>query len=630
MFVIESKPMSVESRTSTVRFASVEPERSLSTVSQENITNDRSIEVDLSTLIAQAQRQHDQEKFSSSSNTSDETLTEGYYKRKWDSQIPATAFGGMVRVEDDSMVDYNGNNHQSIRALSPLNGFNNTILPDIDGQQKPKTAPLPLPSKSNFFQPFADEEIINPNPPLTPQQGQIPNPNLVTSTNPTGLFLSSPPETAKKSNILRFNAAQSSADTVENVKTHLEGLSIHLSGLFDQVKQIDELKKEVKYWKDVCLGLEISKKDLENLVTQTQNQQGQSKFTTVLIDGDNYIFQQNLLQAGFEGGQEAAHTLLSAIKERTIAEKVITQVILNKSTLGATLIKNGVVPTWAKYDQFWQGFSSSSGLITVCDLGSGEEKAGAKLNDYLSLYSGNNQCDQIIIGASPELILNYEDVNPERVFFLNQDQSSSIPSRNARRTINIPDLFHTLDLVPLTAKPVISDKIDFSKDHVEVIDWSALNSAAVVDKLNNKSSSNNHNKIKIHSVTTSSTKDTLDEYDDLSPKRKFKRSAKYNKNAAEQVRKLVPRPCHTHYLSEWGCRDVDACSYGHGYHLSPPQLNELARMAKSVICPYMTHGKCRYDDKDCVYGHKCPNASKCPFGESCRFRAIPNGHGELE
>ncbi|KAL7418685.1 hypothetical protein Q5752_006368 [Cryptotrichosporon argae] len=94
------------------------------------------------------------------------------------------------------------------------------------------------------------------------------------------------------------------------------------------------------------------------------------------------------------------------------------------------------------------------------------------------------------------------------------------------------------------------------------------------------------------------------------------------------VRALDPRPCHTFYLSPWGCKSRDGCEYAHDYDLDDAQLAELARLAKEIMCPYAKGNRCQFKEADCVYGHRCPRAKQCTFGQTCRFRDIPGGHDE--
>ncbi|WVQ80936.1 hypothetical protein IAT38_003043 [Cryptococcus sp. DSM 104549] len=100
--------------------------------------------------------------------------------------------------------------------------------------------------------------------------------------------------------------------------------------------------------------------------------------------------------------------------------------------------------------------------------------------------------------------------------------------------------------------------------------------------------------------------------------------------AADLVRSMVPRPCHTHYLGQRDCRNGANCQYSHRYVLNDAQLEELARLAKTMVCPRVKEGRCRFSDEECVYGHHCPNPKSCVFGETCRFYDVPNGHEELE
>nr|XP_018266739.1 uncharacterized protein I303_00715 [Kwoniella dejecticola CBS 10117]OBR88897.1 hypothetical protein I303_00715 [Kwoniella dejecticola CBS 10117] len=597
---------------SHVRFASIDIDRQSPPAyhaSSPYNEMENSIEVDLSSLLSQAQRQQQQARSNalSSCGPDRDTAPNSRIRRKWE-EIPATAFGNILRVRDDPTDD---------NDLTPTNAKSNILLPDVklkgDLPRQPKTAPLRLwrelqPLNELYSAPLTPQcgQTSALQPPPTAQQGSLQLP--ASSSNHTHLAVGTTP-----------------GDNTNNVKNHLDGLSMHLEGLFEQVKQLEEMKKEVKYWKDVCLGLEIGKKDLEVVLAQNQIQEIHSKFSAVLIDGDSFVFNQTSLQNGFEGGEEAANSLLRAVDERYASSTVIVQVFVNKSTLGATLIKNGIVQTWAKYDQFWQGFSSSSGLINVCDLGSGEQTAQQKIKDHISLYRDNAQCDRIIIGTSAHNFRDFTDfdggISSDKVVRLAQHPDDCTETS----IIVISDLFQSDELVPLTARPAVqSEVVSWSlDDQVEVYDWATFGTPCDI-----KQHKKYHDKVKVSSISVSSH--TNSSGDDLSPKKKFRKQTKYNKVAAEQVRKLDPRPCHTHYLSEWGCRDVDACSYGHGYRLNNAQLGELSRMAKSVICPYMKEGRCRYDDDDCVYGHKCPNAPKCPFGDGCRFHSLPNGHGELD
>lgn len=56
------------------------------------------------------------------------------------------------------------------------------------------------------------------------------------------------------------------------------------------------------------------------------------------------------------------------------------------------------------------------------------------------------------------------------------------------------------------------------------------------------------------------------------------------------------------YLSPWGCKNGDGCEYAHNYKLNEEQTEELARLAKEIICPYVRSKRCHFSEDECVYG----------------------------
>ncbi|KAK8845589.1 hypothetical protein IAR55_006305 [Kwoniella newhampshirensis] len=340
---------------------------------------------------------------------------------------------------------------------------------------------------------------------------------------------------------------------------------------------------------------------------------------------------------------------------------VIVQVFLNKSGLGSALKQTGLIPSWGVYDLFWQGFSASHELFTVIDVGGGKEASDAKIREYLKLYARNEQCEMIVLGASHDngyanILSSLQTESRLSKLLLLKGYADLAPQlkQYSSRVVSIPDLFRTTR-VPTTFSSVVAsaqavpahvggkqeahamevDSDTTSDDAIEVIEWTTLG----IDKHIKSGGTNKKQSIEVKvgkknkynsSLLSESRRGDDDWTETTGKKKKDKKRSKKDKDAADVVRNLDPRPCHTFYLSPWGCKNGDECAYGHDYDLNDRQLDELSRLAKSIICPFIREGRCKFSDEKCVYGHQCPNADNCVFGNTCRFYELPNGHGELD
>ncbi|WWD22538.1 hypothetical protein CI109_107031 [Kwoniella shandongensis] len=350
---------------------------------------------------------------------------------------------------------------------------------------------------------------------------------------------------------------------------------------------------------------------------------------------------------------------------------VIVQVFLNKSGLGTALKQTGLVPNWGVYDLFWQGFSAAHELFTVIDVGGGKEATDTKIREYLKVYARNAQCEMIVLGASHDngyanILSSLQTESRLSKLLLLKGYSDLAPQlkQYSSRVVSIPDLFRTTR-VPTTfssvaaatpsastagqsvpapksgkkATEALPEDISetTSEDAIEVFEWKSMSNTKANFKKDKKQIQNGKDgkayakKNKFNkSASVGESRDNEEWTETSGKKKKDKKRSKKDKEAADLVRNLDPRPCHTFYLSPWGCKNGDDCAYGHEYDLNDRQLDELARLAKSIICPFAKDDRCKFSDEDCVYGHQCPNGASCVFGDTCRFYELPNGHGELD
>lgn len=301
----------------------------------------------------------------------------------------------------------------------------------------------------------------------------------------------------------------------------------------------------------------------------------------------------------------------------------------------------------------------------VIDVGHGKEATDAKIREHLKLYANHAQCGTVILGASHDnsyasVLCSLETTTGLSKVVILQGYSELAFQMQpyASRCVSIPELFRTsrlstsaitggkkgrrgsrapqdTDAAPSLAvppnpepafghetagsAPTTPDAVD-GEVEIEIIEWDGLANSNV--RLEDTPRGRRRN---------GSTSQSLgDDEDKKKASAKKSGSSKPVTRAASipTVRNLKPRPCHTYYLSPWGCKNGDGCEYAHHYKLNEDQTEELARLAKEIICPYVRSKRCHFKEDECVYGHRCPRGERCTFGETCRFKDLPNGHGE--
>ncbi|KXJ88518.1 hypothetical protein Micbo1qcDRAFT_138291 [Microdochium bolleyi] len=148
--------------------------------------------------------------------------------------------------------------------------------------------------------------------------------------------------------------------------------------------------------------------------------QERNPFALVLVDGDGYIFDEDLVRAGEEGGSRAAVRLNEAVKNslrrRGIENcEIIIRVYADLVGLSKFLSRNGRQCGAEKRSLagFVAGFNRSHGLTDFVDAGELKETADFKLKAMLRLYADNAQCKHIFFAACHD-IGYIADVTPFR------------------------------------------------------------------------------------------------------------------------------------------------------------------------------------------------------------------------
>ena len=126
--------------------------------------------------------------------------------------------------------------------------------------------------------------------------------------------------------------------------------------------------------------------------------QSKNPFVLVLIDGDGYLFRDNYLKDGESGGGDAAHRLLSDIKDCIKAARlpslptdfqVVVNLYANKRGLTSALLEAEVISRPNDLEEFFCKFTQSQTHFQFIDCGPGKERVDAKLRG-----ADNSNCAQ--------------------------------------------------------------------------------------------------------------------------------------------------------------------------------------------------------------------------------------------
>jgi len=123
--------------------------------------------------------------------------------------------------------------------------------------------------------------------------------------------------------------------------------------------------------------------------------QSRYPFILVLIDGDGYLFQENYLKDPESGGADAAHRLLSEIKDVVTAARlqsmsfdyqVVVNVYANRRGLTGALLEAGIISRPNDLEAFFYKFTQSQTHFQFIDCGPGKERVDTKIRGTESRY----------------------------------------------------------------------------------------------------------------------------------------------------------------------------------------------------------------------------------------------------
>jgi hypothetical protein len=150
-------------------------------------------------------------------------------------------------------------------------------------------------------------------------------------------------------------------------------------------------------------------RDARERYKQLARGQERNPFVLVLVDGDGYVFDDNLLRAGTDGGKQAAKMLNDTVKNslryRGLEHcRTMVRIYANLSGLSKACCKAGLCgPEKRSLAPFVAAFNRSADLTDFVDAGELKENADFKIRAMFRLYADNVQCRHIFFAGCTDV-----------------------------------------------------------------------------------------------------------------------------------------------------------------------------------------------------------------------------------
>lgn len=181
--------------------------------------------------------------------------------------------------------------------------------------------------------------------------------------------------------------------------------------------------------------------------------QERNPFVLVLVDGDGYIFDDDLVSNGAEGGQRAAHllnnTILASLRMRGLENcRIMVRVYANLAGLSKTLSRLKLCgPEKRSLAAFAANFTRSNELFDFVDAGELKENADSKMRALFRQFVDNTQCRHIYFAGCHDVgyineLIPYRN-NREKVTLVRNYATHPEFTRLGMRLEDFPGIFRT-------------------------------------------------------------------------------------------------------------------------------------------------------------------------------------------
>ncbi|QGA14932.1 hypothetical protein EYB26_002588 [Talaromyces marneffei] len=421
-------------------------------------------------------------------------------------------------------------------------------------------------------------------------------------------------------------------------KTYQNNMQIVFERFQDLLEQYNSLKSDYEEEKE---GRERYKRQAKA--------QDRNPFVLVLIDGDGYMFKEDLIRAGAEGGVRAARLLSHSIKALLPPDipdscPIMVRIYANVFSLSAALARANLIDKEARsFSKFASSFTHAQDLFDFVDVDTKNEGAKSKIREMFHLFADNHQCKHIFFGGCHDVaylsILAPYRNGTNHITLLKTANMSAEYETLGLSLKELPSVFMFTPLEDNQSPPILPDKPICTHFFKGICKFGAsctkshVFSAGLKFKINEnpfKLLSKSPNRPLSRNLSIPSRKQS---YAKLLPKGSGNTTKRipvdkdggridtYTPSPSGELfakyKDLSPRPCNKHHLLG-ECKEI-GCQFDHGY-MESELIDVMKYHTKRRQC--LDGRGCK--SLTCVYGHHC-QIDGCMGGSPCKMsRAFHN------
>ncbi|KAH8698469.1 hypothetical protein BGW36DRAFT_339586 [Talaromyces proteolyticus] len=426
-----------------------------------------------------------------------------------------------------------------------------------------------------------------------------------------------------------------------------------------QEKLLQDFQELIENYRQLKSDYEEEKESREKYKKLARGQE-RNPFALVLIDGDSYIFKDQHIKGGADGGVTAAQKLSNSIKELLQSTlyndadqcRIMVRVYANLAGLSKTLSRAGLIGHESRsLAPFTASFNRSQDLFDFVDAGDKKDGADFKIREMFRLFADNSQCKHIFFAGCHDVgylsMLTPYRGKSDRVTLLKaasfhqEFENLNLPIRelpSCFRSTPLNDALNSISLptkgkldmktLPYTPKPKVCKFYpkgmckygsDCVNEHIDKSQRTLLRNFGKSSPSTDSDDTNSIGRFRLTELPSVVLPLKRPLAEGLIPINKDgdRLECICEKPSGDawntyKKRMSLHKVCNKRHLAGH-CDDID-CKFDHS-DLEPSSLAVLRFIMKQTPCP--RGSACR--QADCYAGHVCQKDG-CRGGHECRFK----------